>query len=125
MGLSNNELLMLDSLAYYPELSDNIYRKLEAFIGDLNSGLYKTVFDKLPIYDDKDLGMDKIIDLVNDSDILKRLIKVYPQNSLTTTSSVCLVDPDPEKLDVYVIYVGNYADSPYKYESKEISTWGN
>ena len=124
MSLSNNELLLVDAIAYYAELSDNNYETIGDFIEDVKLNGYKTVFDRIPIYDDEDLGMDKIIDLIDGNYTLKRLVMVYPQKyGDTSTSSVCFVDPDT--FDVYVIYVGNYNDDPYEYESEFLSTWND
>ncbi|MBQ3546160.1 MAG: DUF2974 domain-containing protein [Lachnospiraceae bacterium] len=133
MRLSDEKLLLLDTLVYFAKLSDtgkenDEYVSIGEFINDMKKGIddYETIFNEKFVYNDKQLGMDKIIDLIDSDNYLKDLVIIYPDSSnLKSTSSVCLVDPDPEKLDVYVIYVGNYADSPYKYESKEISTWGN
>ena len=140
MSLENNELLMLDALAYYAQLSDKIiyddeknwnndeesYISIDEFIISVkeHKDEYETVFNEVPIYDDEDLGMDKIIDLIDGNYTLKRLVMVYPQKyGDTSTSSVCFVDPDT--FDVYVIYVGNYNDDPYEYESEFLSTWND
>ena len=118
MSLSNNQLLLLDALVYYAELSDNKdnkYKTIGDFIDDSPQEKYKTVFDEPLGYSDKELGMNKIINLVSKDTDLTRLKVVYP-SAITdeTTSSVCLVDP--VSFDVYVIYVGNYADD-YNYYS--------
>ena len=118
MSLSNNQLLLLDALVYYAELSDNKdnqYKTIGDFIDDLPLDQYKTVFNGALGYSDKELGMDKIINLVSKDMDLTRLTIVYPDKVKDkTTSSVCLVDP--VSFDVYVIYVGNYAND-YNYYS--------
>ena len=44
MSLSNNQLLLLDALVYYAELSDNTsYEKIGDFIDDLLQEKYETV----------------------------------------------------------------------------------
>ena len=127
MNINNEELLMLDAIAYYQELSDGDYETIGNFIEDVRKNGYKTVFNEVLFdYTDEDLGMDDIIELIDKRGELKNLVLVYPESSnLTSTSSICLVDLNSDTPDVYVIYVGNYADSPYKYKSEEISTWGN
>ena len=118
MSLSNNQLLLLDALVYYAELSDNKdnkYKTIGDFINDLPQDQYQTVFDGSLGYSDKELGMNKIINLVSKDMDLTRLTIVYPDKVKDkTTSSVCLVDP--VSFEVYVIYVGNYADD-YNYYS--------
>ena len=115
MSLSNNQLLLLDALVYYAELSNNKYKTIDDFIDDSPQEKYETVFNEPLGYSDKELGMNKIINLVSKDTDLTRLKVVYP-SAITdeTTSSVCLVDP--VSFDVYVIYVGNYADD-YNYYS--------
>ena len=128
MSLSNEQLLRLDALVYYAKLSDNKYNTIKDFIDDLKEpqNAYHTVFNDMLGYTDKELGMDKIIELVDGDDTLKNLVIVYPSRKEDkTTSSVCLVDPATS--DVYVIYVGNYAEQYYEYtedkESLDLNTW--
>ena len=130
MGLKNNQLLLLDALVYYAELSDNNILLDEDNNENLNEteestvtigrvinsiSRNKTVFDGSLGYSDKELGMNKIINLVSKDMDLTRLTIVYPDKVKDkTTSSVCLVDP--VSFEVYVIYVGNYAND-YNYYS--------
>ena len=115
MSLSNNQLLLLDALVYYAELSNNKYKTIDDFIDDSPQEKYKTVFNGVNDYTDEDLGMNKIINLVSKDTDLTRLTIVYPDKVKDkTTSSVCFVDT--VSFDVYVIYVGNYADD-YNYYS--------
>ena len=87
---------------------------------------YTTCFDGVAGYTDKELGMDKIISFIeNDSELMK-LQMVYPSGSDNTTSSVCFVNT--ETSEVYVVYCGNYIDSPYEYKDEDgninsNSTW--
>ena len=70
--------------------------------------------------------MDKIILFIeNDSELMK-LQMVYPSGRDNTTSSVCFVNT--ETSEVYVVYCGNYIDSPYEYKDEDgninsNSTW--
>ena len=112
--LTNNELIMLDALAYYKQLSDKYipkevngkitYQKLENFINiALNDEDYNTCFNDL-ISDEKN-GMVDILKLVNQNPRLTRLEIVYPViPDDENTSSVCLVDPITK--NVYVIFGG-------------------
>ncbi|MBQ3543709.1 MAG: DUF2974 domain-containing protein, partial [Lachnospiraceae bacterium] len=140
-SLKSNELLLLDTLVYFAQLSNkdftdkddkkNSYMNIGNFIQTVkdNKEAYNTVFNNRLGYTDEELGMDKIIELIDKdkNGTLKRLVMVYPDTQKdTTTSSVCLVDP--ETSDVYVIYVGNYNNDPYKYYMNEegwidISSW--
>ena len=53
--------------------------------------------------------MDKIIALIRSDEELLDLEILYPEKSNdVTTSSVCLIDKKTN--DVYVVYVGNYAE---------------
>ena len=139
MSIENNELL-LDALVYYASLSDEGLKDTYYLEDNINIGKfvdnvikykddYNTVFNGLLGYTDEELGMEKIIDLIDSNDKLKSLVMVYPdKEDDTTTSSVCLVDPNSDTLDVYVIYVGNYNNAPYKYYMNEegwidISSW--
>ena len=128
MSLSNEQLLLLDALVYYKKLSDNNYKTIKDFIDSYKKKKedYHTVFNNALGYTDEDLGMDKIIQLVGDDDTLTSLVRVYPDKfNDNTTSSVCLVNPKTS--DVYVIYVGNYAEGDYSYyvDEKEtiLNTW--
>ena len=142
MSLSNEQLLLLDALAYYDKLSDQEVNnnreeysdkeskiKIENFINNVKvePDRYNTVFNGVLGYNDSELGMDRIIDLIDNDDKLKRLEIVYPiSRSDKTTSSVCLVDKLTS--EVYVIYVGNYAEENYKYCTDEdgtlnLNTW--
>ena len=140
MSLSNEQLLLLCTLTYYPQLSDKtLYgednwnndedMKIGNFIDNYKEHKenYQTVFNGTLGYTDKDLGMDKIIELVDNDAVLKNLVIVYPTTKNDkTTSSVCLVDPTTS--EVYVIFTGNYAENIYKYIDEEnnvfdIVTW--
>ena len=93
MGLKNNQLLLLDALVYYAELSDNNILLDEDNNENLNEteestvtigrvinsiSRNKTVFDGSLGYSDKELGMNKIINLVSKDMDLTRLTIVYP-----------------------------------------------
>lgn len=128
MSLNNEQLLLLDALAYYAELSDNKYKKIGDFIKAIkdNRDDFQTVFNGALGYTDKELGMDKIIELIDNDNTLKELVIVYPDTyDDKTTSSVCLIDP--ATYDVYVIYVGNYIEEHYEYtedkETIDLNSW--
>ena len=84
--LNNNELVMLDALAYYKRLSDGYvptkdndkvrYQKLETFINNALSNGFETCFNDL-ISDEKN-GMVDILYLVKQNPRLTRLEIVYP-----------------------------------------------
>ncbi|MDE7432320.1 MAG: DUF2974 domain-containing protein, partial [Lachnospiraceae bacterium] len=130
MSLSNEQLLLVDTLTYYWKLSDKTfndnggdYTSIGEFIDAVKEQKddYHTVFDGVLGYTDKDLGMDKIIELVDHDATLKNLVIVYPASQKDkTTSSVCLVDPTTS--EVYVIFAGNYAEASYSYIDKENKT---
>ena len=55
--------------------------------------------------------MDKIISFIeNDSELMNLQLR-YPDKKDTTTSSVCFINKDTS--EVYVVFCGNYIDSPY------------
>ena len=136
MSISNEKLLLISALAYYKELSDRETSKRGAkkiTIKDVVDSIMKndatTCFNNAFGYSDADLGMDKILSLIQSDEELLNLEIVYPeQKEDTSTSSVCLMNPDTK--DVYVVFVGNYIDSPYTCVDNEgkitnIDTWVN
>ena len=127
MSLSNEQLLNLSALAYYN--IDNINtgsKNVKEIIKEIKDDEMITCFEGAAGYTDKELGMDKIISFIeNDSELMK-LQMVYPSGSDNTTSSVCFVNT--ETSEVYVVYCGNYIDSPYEYKDENgninsNSTW--
>ena len=127
MSLSNEQLLYLSALAYYNVDNISTNSKIENIIDDIiMSDDLNTCFNGTAGYTDKELGMDKIISFIeNDSELMK-LQMVYPSGSDNTTSSVCFVNT--ETSEVYVVYCGNYIDSPYEYKDENgninsNSTW--
>ena len=117
MSLSNEQLLYLSALAYYNVDTVEVSNKsIINIINGVRKGKKTTCFDGIAGYSDKELGMDKIISFVeNDSELMK-LQMVYPNSDDETTSSVCFVNT--ETSEVYVVYCGNYIDSPYEYKMK-------
>ena len=127
MSLSNEQLLYLSALAYYNvDTVDVSNKNVKNIINGVRKGEKTTCFDGAAGYSDKELGMDKIIAFIeNDSELMK-LQMVYPNSDDETTSSVCFVNT--ETLEVYVVYCGNYIDSPYEYKDENgninsNSTW--
>lgn len=58
--------------------------------------------------------MSRIIELIDKDESLKNLKVVYPNTiNDNITSSIYLVGPGTN--NVYIIFCGNYAESPYKY----------
>ena len=55
--------------------------------------------------------MDKIISFIENDSELMNLQLIYPDKKDTTTSSVCFINKDTS--EVYVVFCGNYIDSPY------------
>ena len=126
MSLSNEQLLYLSALAYYNIDNLNKDNTMGKIIENSKKKENTTCFDGVAGYTDKELGMDKIISFIeNDSELMK-LQMVYPSGSDNTTSSVCFVNT--ETSEVYVVYCGNYIDSPYEYKDENgninsNSTW--
>ena len=127
MSLSNEQLLYLSALTYYNiDTVDVSNKNVKSIINDIKKVEKTTCFDGIAGYTDKELGMDKIISFIeNDSELMK-LQMVYPSGSDNTTSSVCFVNT--ETSEVYVVYCGNYIDSPYEYKDENgninsNSTW--
>ncbi len=126
MSLSNEQLLYLSALAYYNIDNLNKDNTMGKIIENSKKKENTTCFDGVAGYTDKELGMDKIISFIeNDSELMK-LQMVYPSGSDNTTSSVCFVNT--ETSEVYVVYCGNYIDSPYEYKDEDgninsNSTW--
>lgn len=138
MSISNEKLLLISALAYYEELSDrHVYDdNIDDDIIKVNDVLDRiikddktTCFDGAFGYSDSELGMDKIIALIRSDEELLDLEIIYPEKENdATTSSVCLVNPATQ--DVYVVYVGNYAEGSYTYMDDEgkitdIDSWVN
>ena len=135
MALTNEQLVMLDALCYYSELSNYYfpvfdeekqaykYKTIENFV--LDAGQYTTCFNGILELSDEELGMNAILDWINSDSVLSRLVVVYPGKDydMTTTASVCLVDPQTN--EVYVIFGGNYAQGEYEYNGKEMCTWAD
>ena len=126
MSLSNEQLLYLSALAYYNIDNLNKDNTMGKIIENSKKKENTTCFDGVAGYNDKELGMDKIISFIeNDSELMK-LQMVYPSGKDNTTSSVCFVNT--ETSEVYVVYCGNYIDSPYEYKDEDgninsNSTW--
>lgn len=126
MSLSNEQLLYLSALAYYNIDNLNKDNTMGKIIENSKKKENTTCFDGIAGYTDKELGMDKIISFIeNDSELMK-LQMVYPSGKDNTTSSVCFVNT--ETSEVYVVYCGNYIDSPYEYKDENgninsNSTW--
>ena len=127
MSLSNEQLLYLSALVYYNIDDINVNNKnIKNIINRIRDNGNTTCFNGIAGYNDKELGMDKIISFIeNDSELMK-LQMVYPSGKDNTTSSVCFVNT--ETSEVYVVYCGNYIDSPYEYKDEDgninsNSTW--
>lgn len=136
MCISNKKLILLAALAYYEEFSDqkvvDITKKtitIEDVIDYIVKEKSTTCFDGVLGYSDTELGMDKIVSLIQSDKELLNLEIVYPKGKNDkTTSSVCLVNA--QNREVYVVYVGDYAESPYNYIDKDkniidIDSWLN
>lgn len=135
MALTNEQLVMLDALCYYSELSNYYfpvfdeekqaykYKTIENFV--LDAGQYTTCFNGILELSDEELGMNAILDWINSDSVLSRLVVVYPGKDydMTTTASVCLLDPQTN--EVYVIFGGNYGQGVYKYNGKDMCTWAD
>ncbi|MBR4021694.1 MAG: DUF2974 domain-containing protein [Ruminococcus sp.] len=129
MSLSNKQLILLDALAYYSAFSDIKVLSNKDTVADVIEYIEynneKTCFNGVLELSDKELGMNKILDWIKSDSVLSRLVVVYPGKDydMTTTASVCLVDPKTN--EVYVIFGGNYAQGEYEYNGKEMSTWAD
>ena len=132
--MTNEQLLMLDSLAYFAKFSNGykasdgepiMFKTVGEFVNAAlaNPDDYHTCFNGvLGKYSDADLGMYDILGFVRDNSELMNLKIVYPKTANdVTTSSVCLVNPGTN--DVYVIFGGNYTQGDYQYEGNDLNTW--
>ena len=129
--LNYEELILLDALAYYGSFSDILddweddeFPTVSKAIEIIEKGK-TTCFNGVLELSDKELGMNKILDWIKSDSVLSRLVVVYPGKDydMTTTASVCLVDPQTN--EVYVIFGGNYAQGEYEYNGKEMCTWAD
>lgn len=129
MGLSNRQLILLDTLAYYSAFSDIKALSSDDTIADvidyIEDNSTATCFNGVAGLSDYELGMDDIRRYIKNDPQLMRLKVVYPSESydMTTTASACLIDPITN--EVYVIFGGNYAQGKYEYNGKEMSTWAD
>lgn len=110
--LTEEELLMLDSLLYYGQFSDYNYesKHVADFVEDCKNGNFSTVTDRI-LSDDKS-GFSQIVEYISQNDKLMDLEIVYSssQIELSGSNAVCLRD---SKNNLYVLYGGNYADGDY------------
>lgn len=129
MSLSNEQLILLDALAYYSAFSDinaiSEYDTIADVIGYIDENSTATCFNGIAGLSDYELGMDDIRRYIKNDPQLMRLKVVYPPElyDMTTTASACLIDPITN--EVYVIFGGNYAQGKYEYNGKEMSTWAD
>ena len=112
MSLSNEQLLYLSALVYYNIDDINVNNKnIKNIINRIRDNGNTTCFNGIAGYNDKELGMDKIISFIENDSELMNLQLIYPDKKDTTTSSVCFINKDTS--EVYVVFCGNYIDSPY------------
>lgn len=126
--LSYNELILLDGLGYYSKFSDNPdLSTVGNFVDKALSNNYNTCFNnEIEGLSDEKLGMKKLLNSIKNNSRLSNLKIVFPKDNsydMTTTSSVCLVDPTTN--EVYVIFGGNYCQGTYQYEGKNHGTWAD
>ena len=129
--LNYEELILLDALAYYGSFSDILddweddeFPTVSKAIEIIEKGK-TTCFNGVLELSDEELGMNAILDWINSDSVLSRLVVVYPGKDydMTTTASVCLLDPQTN--EVYVIFGGNYGQGVYKYNGKDMCTWAD
>ena len=111
MSLSNEQLLYLSALVYYNIDKLETSNELDSIVSNIKKTGVTTCFDGVAGYTDKELGMDKIISFIENDSELMNLQLIYPDKKDTTTSSVCFINKDTS--EVYVVFCGNYIDSPY------------
>ena len=111
MSLSNEQLLYLSALVYYNIDKLETSNELDSIVSNIKKTGVTTCFDGAAGYTDKELGMDKIISFIENDSELMNLQLIYPDKKDTTTSSVCFINKDTS--EVYVVFCGNYIDSPY------------
>lgn len=142
MSLSNKQLILLDALAYYSTFSDINALPSGNTVADvidfIETNGKTTCFDGIAGLSDSELGMNDIRKYIKNDSTLMRLKVVYPSGTfdMTTSSSVCLVDPVSN--EVYVIFGGNYstvsadlkgilgdnyAVNGNKYNGKDMDAW--
>ena len=110
MSLSNKQLILLDTLAYYSAFSDIKVLSNKDTVADVIEYIEynneKTCFNGVLELSDEELGMNSILDMIESDSVLSRLVIVYPDTTcnMSTTASVCLVDPQTN--EVYMIFGG-------------------
>ena len=147
MALTNEQLIMLDTIAYFGEFSDNFCPELDETTGKYK---YKTVGDFVnqciasfengegyssyldAFVSDEKSGIIDVLRKVQSSPELCNLKIIYPNTSSdTTTSSVCLVEDyvnetGEQCFNSYVIYCGNYIEKYFDSDNDGIddsNTW--
>lgn len=125
--LTEEELIMLDSLLYYSKFSQNQYKTVQDFVDDWGKYNYSSILNSV-VADDSS-GMSSLVQAVSTNDKLMNLEIVCSSGNDKTnyaaTNAVCLKD---ENNNLYVLYVGNYAVGDYDGDGNantSESTWQN
>lgn len=123
--LTEEELLMLDSLLYYSQFSrgDIKYKKVEDFIAAYQEGNFTSVMNG--VLSDDASGLSQMVAYISQNDKLMNLQIVYSssQTNLASSNAVCLKDSNN---NLYVLYGGRYAIGDYdgdENDNTSASTW--
>ena len=129
MSLSNEQLILLDALTYYSAFSDINSLPSGNTVADVIDYIETwgktTCFNGIAGLSDDELGMGDIIEYIKNDSKLMQLEIIYPNSTydMTTTASVCLIDPETNA--VYVIFGGNYGAGAYEYNGTDMGTWAD
>lgn len=125
--LTEEELIMLDSLLYYSKFSQNQYKTVQDFVDDWGKYNYSSILNSV-VADDSS-GMSSMLQAISENEKLMNLEIVCSSGNDKTnyaaTNAVCLKD---ENNNFYVLYVGNYAVGDYDGDGNantSESTWQN
>lgn len=125
--LTEEELIMLDSLLYYSKFSQNQYKTVQDFVDDWGKYNYSSILNSV-VADDSS-GMSSMLQAISENEKLMNLEVVYSSGNDKTNyaaiNAVCLRDADN---NIYVLYAGNYAIGDYdgdENDNTSESTWQN
>ena len=116
--LSQEKLIMLDSLLYYDDFAhnENGYVDVKGFTDDWEKGGCTSVINKM-IPDDKN-GMKEMVQRISkDSDLIElEIVSCSSSANMPQINAVCLMDTEK---NVYFLYGGNYGIGDYDYDGND------
>ena len=105
--MENNELILLDNIAYFNQLYDEYSKNNEFTIGDVvegyKAGLYSTPIDMVASDD-----FDKVISYIEKNPSLMNLQIINVSSTESGTHGFCVKDSNN---NISVIYAGDYSYS--------------